>query len=459
MVPQELIDGWLVTLMMGARIVFPILLVMTLGYWLQRKLQRADGSSVLTPNRRVMPLWYRRIMGELNALPAWLPTIGVLTAVGVTAMIFRLWVGLGASTNLNQAYPWGLWIGFDLFMVAFSGGAFTLATLVYVLQMHRFHAAIRPTVLTGLLGYTSVLVILLMDLGRWDRFYHFVIFPNINSALFEVSWCILLYTTVLITEFSPVIMQRFGWHRAMKIMQKITIPIVITGATLSTLHQSSLGTLFVIMTERLHPLWYTPLIPALFFVTSLAAGLAMVVAGATVSYWVFKRSLPQRLVGDLASFLPWILGIYLVLKFGELLGTGEIGLVWSSGYYSVLFITEILLTAVIPIAWFMSKTARASRMLSLVGAGIVLSGIFLNRFNAAWFALKPVEGYTYFPSIPEILIQMGVICGIIFVYTLVGHYLPLFEGTTKRGEEEEKRLAEPAPAPEAIQPGKAYHTS
>ena len=370
---------------------------------------------------------------EIRKLPAWLPLFALVTAAGVAAMIYRLYVGLGASTNLNHAYPWGLWIGFDLFMVAFSGGAFTLAALVYVFDIQSFHPAIRPTVLTGLLGYSSVLVILIMDLGRWDRFYHFIIYPNINSALFEVSWCILLYTTVLISEFSPVILEKFGFEKAMAFIRKITVPLVIVGVTLSSLHQSSLGSLFVIMHHRLHPLWYTPYIPVMFFVSSIAAGLAMVVAGATMSYWVFNRSLPQRLVSALGAFLPWILGIYLVLKLGNLYLDEKIILIWTSGGYSLLFGAELLIGAVVPFFWFLSEKMRGSRLLSLVGSVMVLGGIFLNRFNATWFGLSPVEGYTYFPSFVEILIQAGVISGIICIYTLAGHYLPLFEGTTRHG--------------------------
>lgn len=438
MIPQELIDTIVVMLYFAGRVVFPILLVGSIGYWISRKVRTEDGQEVVEPSRRVMPWWYVRFFKELNALPAWLPTIFLLMCLGGVAGIYRLWVGLGESTNLNQAYPWGLWIGFDLFMVAFSGGAFTLAALVYVFQMHRFHAAIRPTVLTGLLGYTSVLIILLMDLGRWDRFYHFIIYPNINSALFEVSWCILLYTCVLVSEFSPVILEKFHKDRAAAFVRKITVPLVIVGVTLSTLHQSSLGSLFVIMSERLHPLWYTPLIPAQFYLSSIAAGLAMVVAGATASYWVFKRSLPQRLVGDLAMFLPWVLGIYLIIKLGELLAAGEIEMLWTSGWYSVLFIVELSLTTLVPMGLFLIKAVRKSRMLSFLSACVALSGVFLNRFDAAWFALKPVEGYSYLPSIAEILIQVGVFCFIITVYTIVGHYMPLFEGTLNREVEEQK---------------------
>lgn len=445
MLPQELVDAIVLITMLAVRIGLPLGLVLAVGYWLKKKLRPMD-DIVPKAQRTPMPAWYTRFTKEINALPSWLPFIGVLMITGLGAMVYRMSVGLGATTNLNQAYPWGLWIGFDLFMVAFSGGAFTLAALVYIFQMHHLHTALRPTVLTGLLGYMAVLLILVMDLGRWDRFYHFIIYPNISSALFEVSWCILLYSGVLISEFSPVIMQRFGWHRAIGFIQKITLPLVVFGVTLSTLHQSSLGSLFVVMTERLHPLWYTPLIPLLFFISSIAAGLAMVIAGATVSYWVFKRSLPQKLVGSLAIYLPLVLGIYALLKLGELALSGEFSLIWTSGTYSVLFISELVIGVLIPIIWFLFKGIRASRTLSLIGAILVLSGIFLNRFDAAWWGLRPIAGFSYLPSPLELMIQVGAITWIIFCYTLVGHYLPLFEGTLRR-EDEEKRAPVLAPHP------------
>src|SRR5512135_1033788 len=236
----DVIDGLVVGGMFIIRIGLPIGIVLAFGYWLQRRLRPDDFEEAPAIERA--PKWMRRLGREMDALPAWLPTVVLMMLVGVGAGIYRLSVGLGTATNLNQAYPWGLWIGFDLFMVAFSGGAFTLAAVVYVLNLRHYHAAIRPTVLTGLLGYSSVLLILMMDLGRWDRFYHFLIYPNLNSALFEVSWCILLYTIVLVAEFSPVALAKTKWERAKSIAKNLPIPLAIIGATLSSLHQSSLGT-------------------------------------------------------------------------------------------------------------------------------------------------------------------------------------------------------------------------
>lgn len=432
MIPQELLDILAVFALFFVRIGLPLGIVLAFGYWLQRKLRPHDFTE--PPSVKGKASRWQTINSQIHSLPDWLPIIVLFMTIGVFAAFWRLGVGLGAATNLNQAYPWGLWIGFDLFLVAFSGGAFTLATLVYVFNMHQFHAAVRPTVLTGLLGYMAVLAILVMDLGRWDRFYHFLIYPNINSALFEVSWCIFLYSIVLISEFSPVILERVGWHRALNSIKRIAILLAIGGATLSTMHQSSLGTLFVVMTERVHPLWYTALIPLLFFVSSVAAGLAVVVAGGTVSYWVFKRSLSQNLVGELGRFIPWILGVYVITKLGELAYVGELGLIFTSNVYSVLFNAELVIGALVPIAMFSTKLVRQSRTWSLIAAIAVLFGIFLNRFDAAWFALKPVSGYSYVPSLAEVAIQVGALAGIVFVYTLVGHYFPLFEGTLRREE-------------------------
>ena len=386
----------------------------------------------------------RKLIGELRDLPVGVYILALLTAIGLGVGVYRLVVGLGPSTNLNQSYPWGLWIGFDLFLVAFSGGAFTLAAVVYIPQLHEFHPAIRPTVLAGLLGYFSVLLVLAMDLGRWDRFYHFIIYPNVNSALFEVSWCILLYSLVLMGEFSPIVLQRYHLHRALAFVKKITVPLVITGVTLSTLHQSSLGSLFVIMARRLHALWYSPIMPILFYISSLAAGLAMVIGGATISYWVFKRSLSRYLVGNLGWFVPWILGIYLTVKLGELLSAGELGLLFTSGAYSLLFLGELLVGVVLPIILFSIRRVRESRTGALVGALAVLLGVFMNRFSATWWAMEPVSGLTYTPHWMEVAVQIGVLSGAALVYSLVGRYLPLYEGTVQVSDQEAGDMSEPS---------------
>jgi len=243
-------------------------------------------------------------------------------------------------------------------------------------HMHDLHAATRPTVLFGLLGYSSVLVILFFDLGRWDRFWHFLVYPNINSALFEVSWCIALYSTILIFEFSPVLLENSKHTKLLATIKKYTLPMVIAGVTLSSMHQSSLGSLFVIMSPRLHPLWYSLLLPVFFLVSSLAAGIALVLIGSTASYWFFHCTLKQRQIEKLGWFLPWILGFYLALRLGELLLAEEFGLLFRSGKYSVLFLVELVVGVVLPMILFSIKKLRLSRTGSLVGALIVVAGIY-----------------------------------------------------------------------------------
>lgn len=371
----------------------------------------------------------RKLMRELRTLPLYTYFLAVLAAFGLSVGVYRLYAGLDATTNLSKIYPWGIWISFDLTTVALSGGAFTLAALVYIFHMHDLHPATRPTVLFGFLGYSSVLVILFFDLGRWDRFWHFLVYPNINSALFEVSWCIALYSMILIYEFSPVILEKTGNTKLLRWIKKYTIPMVIAGVTLSSMHQSSLGTLFVIMSPRLHPLWYSMLLPVFFLTSSLAAGISLVILGAILSQWLFNQTLPQRIIEKLGWLLPWILGFYLALKLGELLLTEELHLLFSSGIYSVLFNAELLIGVILPIIIFSIRKFRWSRGWSFLGATLVALGIVMNRFDVSWFAIKPVEGLHYVPSWMEVSILLGVFSGVLLVFTLISHYLPVFEET------------------------------
>lgn len=364
----------------------------------------------------------------LEGLPRFVYILAVIAALGMSAGLYRLYAGLEDTTNLSTVFPWGVWISFDLTNVAFSGAAFTLAALVYIFHMHDLHAAVRPTVLFGLLGYGSVLVILFFDLGRWDRFWHFLVYPNLSSALFEVSWCIALYSGILAYEFSPVILDRFKNEKISKFVEKITIGMVIAGITLSSMHQSSLGSLFVIQIHRLHPLWYSMMQPEFFLVSSLAAGISTIIIGSYVSIWMFKQTLSEKVLEKLGSFVPWILGLYLLMKLADLVLGNKLGLLFTSGFLSVLYIAELLLTLA-AILWFSVKKLRATRKNALYGALIVAAGIVLNRFDVTWFAMKSIDGVSYFPSWIEIALLVGVTAGIVVVYALVAHFFPLFSET------------------------------
>jgi Ni/Fe-hydrogenase subunit HybB-like protein len=377
-----------------------------------------------------MPVLIRiRKIKQLQSLPRFVYILAGVAVLGIVAGLIRLYAGLGETTNLSTVFPWGIWISFDLTTVAFAGAAFTLAVLVYIFHMHDLHSAIRPTVLFGFLGYGSVLVILFFDLGRWDRFWHFLVYPNLSSALFEVSWCIAIYSGILFYELSPVFLEKIKNKKLLRVIQKITIPMVIAGIILSSMHQSSLGSLFVIMAPRLHPLWYSIIQPEFFLISSLAAGISTIIIGSFVSIWLYGQTLSEKVIEKLGRLLPWILGFYLILKLGELALSGELGLLFTSGTASVLYLSELIIGTVGPIILFSMKKILANRVGTFIGAMLVAVGILLNRFDVTWFAIKPLNGIVYFPSILEIALLVGVIAGILLLYTLIAHFFPIFAET------------------------------
>lgn len=388
----------------------------------------------------------QKLVHELRTMPKVMYLLALIAALGLGVGVYRLYAGLGTTTNLSKDFPWGIWISFDLATVALSGGAFTLAALVYVFQFHDLHVATRPTVLAGLLGYSAVMVILLFDLGRWDRFYNVFLHPNVSSALLEVSWCITAYSLILLYELSPVLLEKSRFKWLLPTIKRFTVPIVIAGVTLSTMHQSSLGTMFVIMSPRLHPLWSSMLLPVFFLVSSFAAGISLVIAGATISYRLFGRSLKVKTLARLSWFLPWILGFYVVLKFGELIIANETDLLFSSGGYSVLFWAELIVGAFLPILLFAFRQVRTSRLFSLIGAFLIMGGVILNRFAVTWFAMAPVSGETYSPHWMEVAILVGVAAGLVLVYSLIARYFPVYDEVVRESDAPQPRQLHEQPA-------------
>jgi Ni/Fe-hydrogenase subunit HybB-like protein len=201
--------------------------------------------------------------------------LAAITALGFILGVIRFAIGLGPTTNLSDAWPWGLWIGFNVLSgVALSGGAFSMAALVYIFNVKRFHPISRASVLAGFLGYLTVVFSLLVELGQPHRVWHPWIMWQEHSVMFEVAWCVTLYLGVLALEFAPVYCERMGWKKWENLVHKALIPLVIAGIVLSTLHQSSLGTMFLIMPQKINALWYTPWLPVFAYMTSIGAGLA-----------------------------------------------------------------------------------------------------------------------------------------------------------------------------------------
>src|SRR3990167_2921289 len=286
---------------------------------------------------------------ELPKITFWRVVLAVIMVLGVYATGYRFIKGLGASTALSDSFPWGLWIGFDVLCgVGLAAGGFTITAAVYIFNIKKYKPIIRSTILTAFLGYILVSTALLYDLGRPYRIWHPIVMWNPHSVMFEVAWCVMLYSAVLALEFIPVILEKFNMEKPLKILKSISIPLVLAGFLLSTLHQSSLGTLFLIVPEKLNGLWYSPLLPLFFFVSAIGAGLAMVIFESFLSYRFFKKELEIDLLEGLSRVIVVILGAYFALRMLDLFHRDAIGLVFNSGIEGPLFIEEILVGVVIP---------------------------------------------------------------------------------------------------------------
>jgi Ni/Fe-hydrogenase subunit HybB-like protein len=350
-----------------------------------------------------------------------------LMAAGFYATVLRFTQGLGRSTNLNDQFPWGIWIGFDVLCgVMLAAGGFTLTAAVHIFNIKRLRPIVRPTVLTAFLGYVLVCVALMFDLGRPYRIWHPLIMRNPHSVMFEVAYCVMLYTTVLALEFSPIVLERFQWHKPLRIIRGVTIPLVICGVILSTLHQSSLGTLYLIMPEKLHPFWYSPLLPVFFFLSAIAVGLAMTIFESSLSAKHFGRQLELPILQELGRVLVVVLGVYGILRLEDLLHRGVLKLAFQPGYEMYLFWLEVLLAIVIPLALLTQKKVRMSAGGLYVSAVLVVLGFITNRLNVSITGLESAAGMHYVPKWTEVAVTGAIIAAGFALFGLAVKYLPIF---------------------------------
>jgi len=361
----------------------------------------------------------------------------ILIVLGVASALYRYAFGIGAISDLSNTYPWGFWISFDLYCgVALGSGAFTIVAIVEIFGLEKFKPLLRPSILTGFLGYLMVILALLVDLGQPLRIFNLIIYRNYHSVLFEVGVCVMLYTLVLAIEFAPVFLEGIKMSRLARTIHRYVMPFVILGVVLSTLHQSSLGSMLLIQPEKLHPLWWTPLLPVLFFVSAVSVGLGMVILESSLSSRAFQRGLEVDLLKKLALADVYVLALYLVLKFGELAVAGEMKYLFTSGLMSVLFWAEIVVGALIPIILFAQRSVRESPTGLLVGAIFVVAGLMLNRFDISWFAIHRLDPMMYVPAFmgkiaylptpPEVAVSIGIVSAGVLAFTLAARYLPLF---------------------------------
>jgi Ni/Fe-hydrogenase subunit HybB-like protein len=385
-------------------------------------------------------------------------TLWIFVFFGLIAAIFRIWFGLGATTDLTDAVPWGLWKVFNMIAgVALSTCGFTLGFLVYVLKIEKFKPLIKPAILIAFLGYGSSCLALLFDIGLPDRFWHPFFLWNEHSFLFEVFWCVILYFTVTFIEFVPNILERFKAQKIVNIIHKIAVGVVIIGISLSSLHHSSLGSLFLVTPQRLHQLWYSPLLPWFFFISAAGCGIMFLIfIKILYAKWYDPKSVfgevsgddkpvvcllngtsdcrPPRIYGKdiqmlskLSIIATSILGVYLVLKIYDLIVYKSLEVFLSGSWESWLYSIELLLTAIVPIVLITIKKFRNSPY-GLASAGFCASfGLVFNRMNVGIFGYFRDAGTIYFPTLAEWALSIGIIAAAALVFLLIVENFPIFD--------------------------------
>lgn len=369
-------------------------------------------------------------------LTFWKLVFAVLMAAGLYATFIRFTQGLGASTHLNDQFPWGIWISFDVLCgVMLAAGGFTLTAAVHILNIKRLHSIIRPTILTAFLGYILVCAALMYDLGKPYNIWHPLIMRNPHSVMFEVAYCVMLYTTVLALEFSPIVLERFHLEKPLKVVKAILIPLVIFGVILSTLHQSSLGTLYLIVPEKLHPFWYSPLLPVFFFLSAIGVGLAMTIFESSLSSKHFGLQLELPVLQELGRVLVVVLGVYGILRLEDLWNRGALKLAFHRSYETYFFWLEILLAIILPLALLVQRRVRNSANGLYFSAVLVVLGFITNRMNVSITGFEGSTGVRYFPKWSELAVT-GMIIAIGFaLFGLAVKYLPIFPKEEEAAEQ------------------------
>ncbi|WP_319760447.1 sulfate respiration complex protein HmcC [Maridesulfovibrio sp.] len=360
---------------------------------------------------------------------------GTILIVGLILTVIRFTQGIGPVTNLDDNNPWGIWIGFDLLCgVALAAGGYTTSAACYIFGLKRFHSAVRPAILTAFLGYALVVFALLYDLGRpWRLPFPIFVSQGTTSLLFEVGLCVMLYLTVLFIEFTPAMFEWLGWKKIRNVVMKVTLVLTILGVVLSTLHQSSLGALYTIAPSKLHPLWYSPYMPLYFFVSSIAAGMSMVIFEGTLSHKKLHRMMDEE---------------YLKHHDGVILGFGKAASLVLFGYffikmmgvaydnnwhylttgYGLLFITEMLGFVALPC--FLYAVGVRDKNIGLIkkAAIITVLGIVFNRFNVSMIAFnyQLPAAERYFPSMSEIGVSVFIVTLGVVIFRFITTRMPIF---------------------------------
>jgi formate dehydrogenase iron-sulfur subunit len=399
-----------------------------------------------------------------------------LAVFGIILVLYRYVMGLGAATNLSDGYPWGLWIGFDILAgIALAAGGFVMAGTVHLFGGHKYHALSRPAILTALLGYLLFIFGLFFDLGRPWNLWRAIYSWNHASPMFEVAWCVMLYTTVLILEFMPVVLERYklnkllelwrtfvpwiiifmlgmftlamsysiAWALVMVIIllvweismragwmprdKQMPILLIMAGVMFSTMHQSSLGSIFLLAPTKLHILWYTPIIPLLFLLSAIMVAPAMVTFEALMSEKILKHKARFDLLSDLAGWMPYLLGLYLLIKIADLLGRNVALQTFTMSPQTISWWLEITIGVILPLILFLSPEIIKTKSGLLWASTLVIIGLIWNRINVAIVGVIVEKWETYYPYWIELFITIGVVAIGLIVFKWAVENLPIYE--------------------------------
>ncbi|MFA6008961.1 MAG: Ni/Fe-hydrogenase cytochrome b subunit [Desulfobacteraceae bacterium] len=385
----------------------------------------------------------------------WTPGVLVLAAVamaGLIVILARFIGGIGYVTHLSTARPWGLWIGVDVASgVALAAGGFTTAFLAHILGRHYYEPVVRPALLTAMLGYTFVVLGLMVDIGRswaiWKPLFNW----NPHSVLFEVAMCVMFYLNVLYIEFLPVVAEQYKGRVnlpgplailnapisifldvADRILSKTMWVFIIAGVVLSCMHQSSLGSLMLVAPTKLHALWYTPILPLLFLVSAITVGYPMVVFETTLITTSMNLESEMKILAPLTRITLILLGLYASLKIGDMVIRKSYVYLFDFNTQSNAFLIEMILGVLIP--WFMlvSNRVRQSRRWLFTACTLIVAGVVINRLNVFVVGYKPpVSDALYFPSMGEFMTTAGLIALLMLLYRFLVTHLPVLSAKRK----------------------------
>ncbi len=365
------------------------------------------------------------VKGKIFTLPFFI--LLILSVIAIPFIVKRFMYGLGAVSNLSDGYPWGMWIVYDVVTgTAIACGGYAMAIMVYVFNKGQYHPLVRSALLASMFGYTLASVSIFFDVGRYWQMYNIFLpwYSNTNSVMFEVAACIATYVLIMWLEFSPAFFEKPGQEKTLKKINSVMFVFIALGVLLPTMHQSSLGSLMIIAGDKLSGLWQTGFLPLLFLISAIMMGFGMVIFESMFSSVHLERPLETSLLSKLSGVIPKLLIVFLIIRFGDLIFKGKLGLIFSFNLQSLMFVIENLLF-IFPLVILSSQEKRERpRCLFISAASLVLAGA-VYRFDTFLVGYNPGVNFQYFPSFAEIMITVGIISVEIMAYLIFIKTLPV----------------------------------